>query len=167
MSNHGESEPSFAAHELHEYIFSKRVSKLEDVTFAILAMGDSSYFKFCQTGKDFDEQLEKLGAKRLVPLIACDVDFEEQAENWLKITLYSFGSKETLAQKVTPKFSASLPNQNGKKDNTSVHSKKNPFPATVFEKIILHGKDTNRQTLHIELPKIRLGWNTNLVMQQV
>ena len=151
VSTHGEGEPPFAARELHEFIYSKRAPKLDGVTFAVLALGDSSYFQFCKTGKDFDEQLEKLGAKRLVPRIACDVDFEETAESWLKTTLAAFGSGETTVQKTTPKFRMSLPNQNGKKESIIIHSKKNPFSAPVFEKILLHGKGTKRQTLHIEL----------------
>lgn len=150
VSTHGEGVPPLAARELHEYIFSKRASKLEGVTFAVLALGDSSYFKFCQTGKDFDEQLEKLGAKRLVPRITCDVDFEEQAEEWLKAILAGFSGK-TIAQKVTPTLRMALSNQNGKKENTGGHNKKNPFSAPVFEKILLHGKNSKRQTLHIEL----------------
>lgn len=150
VSTHGEGVPPLAARELHEYIFSKRAPKLEGVTFAVLALGDSTYFKFCQTGKDFDEQLEKIGAKRLVPCITCDVDFEEPAEEWLKATLAGF-SGETIAQKATPTFRIAQPNQNGKKENTGVHNKKNPFSAPVFEKILLHGKDSKRQTLHIEL----------------
>ena len=149
VSTHGEGEPPFAARELHEFIYSKRAPKLEGVNYAVLALGDSSYFQFCKTGKDFDEQLEKLGAKRLVSRIACDVDFEESAEIWLKSTLPAFGAGETVVQKTTPQFRMVTPNPKGEK--TVGHSKKNPFPAPVFEKISLHGKGTKRQTLHIEL----------------
>ena len=149
VSTHGEGEPPFAARELHEFIYSKRAPKLEGVNYAVLALGDSSYFQFCKTGKDFDEQLEKLGAKRLVPRIACDVDFEDAAGTWLKSTLPAFSSGETVVQKATPQFRLAIPTQKGEK--IVGHSKKNPFPAPVFEKISLHGKGTKRQTLHIEL----------------
>lgn len=151
VSTHGEGEPPFAARELHEYIYSKRAPKMDNVTFAVLALGDSSYFQFCKTGKDFDEQLEILGAKRLVPLIACDVDFEEPAENWLKNTLASFKPRQISNQIDSPKFSMPLINQNGKKDSIVGHTKKNPFSAPVLEKVLLHGKGTKRQTIHIEL----------------
>jgi sulfite reductase (NADPH) flavoprotein alpha-component len=149
VSTHGEGEPPFAARELHEFIYSKRAPKLEGVNYAVLALGDSSYFQFCKTGKDFDEQLEKLGAKRLVPRIACDVDFEDAAGTWLKSTLPAFSSGETVVQKATPQFRLAIPTQKGEK--IVGHSKKNPFLAPVFEKILLHGKGTKRQTLHIEL----------------
>jgi len=151
VSTHGEGVPPFAARELHEFIYSKRAPKLDGTTFAVLALGDSSYFQFCKTGKDFDEQLEKLGAKRLVPRIACDVDFEETAESWLKTTLPAFGSKAAVVERTAPKFKFSLPKQHEKTDSEHKFSKKNPFSAPVFEKILLHGKGSKRQTLHIEL----------------
>ena len=151
VSTHGEGVPPFAARELHEFIYSKRAPKLDGTTFAVLALGDSSYFQFCKTGKDFDEQLEKLGAKRLVPRIACDVDFEETAESWLKTTLPAFGSKAAVVERTAPKFKLSLPKQHEKTDSEHKFSKKNPFSAPVFEKILLHGKGSKRQTLHIEL----------------
>jgi len=152
VSTHGEGVPPFAARELHEFIFGKRAPKLEGVNYAVLALGDSSYFHFCKTGKDFDEQLEKLGAKRLVSRVACDVDFEEAADNWLKSTIPAFSSGAVSATKAAPQFRLAGVSQLAKKENKPVgHSKKNPFSAPVFEKVLLHGKGSKRQTLHIEL----------------
>jgi sulfite reductase (NADPH) flavoprotein alpha-component len=151
VSTHGEGIPPFAARELHEFIYSKRAPKLGSVTFAVLGLGDSSYFQFCKTGKDFDEQLEKLGAKRLVEYITCDVDFEETAESWLKTTLPAFVNDLKSLQNEANQYRISLPNKSGKNENISGYSKKNPFLAPVFDKILLHGKDSKRQTLHIEL----------------
>ena len=152
VSTHGEGVPPFAARELHDFIYSKRAPKLDGVNFAVLALGDSSYFHFCKTGKDFDEQLEKLGAKRLVSRVACDVDFEDTAENWLKSTLPVFASGETQTVKTAPQFRLAGVSQQAKKETEiGGYSKKNPFSAPVFEKILLHGKGSKRQTLHIEL----------------
>ena len=144
VSTHGEGEPPFAAKELHEFIFGKRASRLENLNFAVLALGDSSYFQFCQTGKDFDQQLEKLGAKRLVSMGGCDVDFQETAEQWLKATLPLFEGSSEVKSSVQLKDSA---------DSLSVqsYSKKNPYQAEVLEKINLHGRGSERQTIHIEL----------------
>ena len=152
VSTHGEGEPPLAAKSLHEHIFSKRAPKLEGVHYAVLALGDSSYFQFCKTGKDFDTQLEKLGATKQVPLIACDVDFDEPAEQWLTETIKSFvtngvvkSSNATRTFRVDP---------SGKKATTGKvvsFSKKNPFLAPVLEKISLHGKGSDRQTIHLEL----------------
>ena len=144
VSTHGEGEPPFEAKELHEFIFGKRVSRLEDVNFAVLGLGDSSYFKFCQTGKDFDHQLEKLGAKRIVEMAGCDVDFHETAEKWLRATFAAFKGLDegSFSNASIEKNEASL---------TEKYSKKNPYQAEILEKINLHGRGSERQTLHIEL----------------
>ena len=144
VSTHGEGEPPFAAKELHEFIYGKRAPKLDEVKFAVLALGDSSYSRFCQTGIDFDLQLEKLGAKRLVPMVSCDVDFQDTADQWLRSTLPVF----TIVAGGKPKdYSGegtdALATQN--------YSKKNPYYAELLEKINLHGRGSERQTLHIEL----------------
>jgi sulfite reductase (NADPH) flavoprotein alpha-component len=144
VSTHGEGEPPFEAKELYEFIFGKRVSRLENVNFAVLGLGDSSYFQFCQTGKDFDCQLENLGAKRLVEMAGCDVDFQETADAWLRTTIAAFkGLNEVpVASTSIEKNEASL---------TEKYSKKNPYQAEILEKINLHGRGSERQTLHIEL----------------
>lgn len=56
--------------------------RLEGVRFAVLALGDSDYFDFCQAGIDIDDRLASLGASRLRPLLMCDVDFETEASKW-------------------------------------------------------------------------------------
>ena len=150
VSTHGDGVPPFSAQELHEFLYSKRAPKLEGVNFAVLALGDSSYFQFCKTGKDFDEQLEKLGAKRVVPILTCDLDFEQPAEQWIRSTLRNFGGENsTQTQTYT---NVNQPGSNIFSGNEPVkYSKKNPFKAPVFEKVTLHGKPSERQTIHLEL----------------
>jgi len=146
VSTHGEGEPPFAAKELHEFIFGKRAPKLDDVKFAVLALGDSSYFQFCQTGKDFDHQLEKLGAKRLAPMVSCDVDFQDTAGQWLISTIPVFKGSGSTNDKIqvasgTNIETSAAPN----------YSKKNPYYAELLDKVELHGRGSERQTLHLEL----------------
>ena len=151
VSTHGEGEPPFAARELHEFIYSKRAPKLESLNYAVIALGDSGYFKFCQTGKDFDAQLGILGGKRISRFIACDVDYEEPFEKGLKDILAGFGGEENSNALNAPKYRMILKHEKGKRGKVVSHSKTNPFLAPVFDKISLHGKGSKRQTLHIEL----------------
>ncbi len=150
VSTHGEGEPPFTAKELHEFIFGKRVSRLENLNFAVLGLGDSSYFQFCQTGKDFDSQLEKLGAKRVTEMVGCDVDFQETAFNWLNSTFAVFkGSAGINGSSAVNGSSYSV--ENVETSTIQNYTKKNPFQAEMLEKINLHGRGSERKTLHIEL----------------
>ncbi|MCX6228258.1 MAG: flavodoxin domain-containing protein [Bacteroidia bacterium] len=148
VSTHGDGVPPFSAQELHEYIYGKRAPKLATTNFAVLALGDSSYFQFCKTGKDFDEQLEKLGANRIAPILTCDLDFEEPAEVWFNSTLAVFAEKlGTSANAVGTQSSVSA----GIGSEVVKYSKKNPFKAPIFDRVSLHGKADERQTIHLEL----------------
>ncbi len=49
--------------------------------FAVCAMGDSNYEQFCQTGKEFDQHVERLGGERF--LKRCDVDEVDGIETYV------------------------------------------------------------------------------------
>ena len=103
VSTHGDGEPPFAAQELYDYIHSKRAPKLNDTRYAVLALGDSSYFHFCKAGIDFDNQLEKLGAQRILQRATLDVDFAAAAETFINEAFDKFGGAST-AKVEQPKF---------------------------------------------------------------
>jgi len=145
VSTHGEGEPPFQAKTFHEFLHSKRAPKLDNLNFAVLALGDSSYLKFCQTGVEFDSRLEELGGKRLLPRIDCDVNFHGQALQWITDSLAAFGDKksDTIDTETVSLIEES--------DTENTFNKNNPFQAEVLEKVFLHGRDSDRQTLHVEL----------------
>ncbi len=149
VSTHGEGIPPFSARELYDFIFGKNAPQLNELNYVVIGLGDSSYFQFCKTGKDFDEQLEKLGAKRITPILACDLDFENVAEEWLMKTIPSLA----LGKKVPARESKFRMVQQVQKPivESFRYTKKNPFSATVLDKIQLHGKASDRQTIHLEL----------------
>ena len=62
-STQGEGEPPEEALPLHKFLNGKKAPDLSAVSFAVLGLGDSSYPKFCQAGRDFDLLLEKLGRR--------------------------------------------------------------------------------------------------------
>ena len=65
-STWGEGEMPDNAEELWQFSISESASRLEGVHFGICALGDTSYEFFCQSGKDWDGQFEKLGATRII-----------------------------------------------------------------------------------------------------
>jgi len=82
ISTHGDGDPPDEARAIYEYLGTKRAPQLPELQYAVLALGDTSYPKFCEAGRVVDERLAKLGAKRLLPRVDCDVDFEKLAQGW-------------------------------------------------------------------------------------
>ncbi|TDF95096.1 assimilatory sulfite reductase (NADPH) flavoprotein subunit [Paenibacillus piri] len=145
VSTHGEGEPPDNAISFHEYLHSKRAPRLEGLRFSVLALGDTSYEFFCQTGKDFDKRLEELGAKRIAPRVDCDVDFDESAAEWMKQVLGALSEASAVPAAVDPGSAALLSR------TESEYSRTNPFQAEVLENLNLNGRGSSRETRHVEL----------------
>ncbi|MGF9980167.1 assimilatory sulfite reductase (NADPH) flavoprotein subunit [Bacillus subtilis] len=143
VSTHGEGEPPDNALSFHEFLHGRRAPKLEDLRFSVLALGDSSYEFFCQTGKEFDQRLEELGGKRISPRVDCDLDYDEPAAEWLEDVLK--GLNEAGGGSAAPAPAAA--SQTGE----SSYSRTNPFRAEVLENLNLNGRGSNKETRHVEL----------------
>jgi len=61
--------------------------KLTNMHFSVLALGDTSYEFFCQSGKDWDEKFEQLGGNRLTNRVDCDVEFDDSYNSWVSEVL--------------------------------------------------------------------------------
>ena len=81
-STWGEGDMPDNAEELWQEASADSAPKMGDVGFSVLALGDSSYEFYCESGKDWDERLEGLGATRLVERVDCDVDYDAPAAAW-------------------------------------------------------------------------------------
>src|SRR5215210_6085489 len=91
MSTHGEGEPPAAAKKFYDHIHNNGF-KLDKMKYGVLALGDTSYPLFCKAGEDVDQQLNKLGGERIVPLQRCDVDYEDEANGWFEQVLQQLSS---------------------------------------------------------------------------
>lgn len=145
VSTHGLGEPPIQAEDLHRYLHGKKAPDLSHVQFSVLGLGDSSYVDFCQTGKDFDTVLDKLGATRIVPRQDCDVDYEEEAEIWQNAFLDAIPTKSGEISDVRVRPNGTAPATGTK------YSRKNLFEATILEKINLNGTGSSKETMHLEL----------------
>ncbi|NLS89064.1 assimilatory sulfite reductase (NADPH) flavoprotein subunit [Bacillus subtilis] len=143
VSTHGEGDPPDNALSFHEFLHGRRAPKLENLRFSVLALGDSSYEFFCQTGKEFDQRLEELGGERISPRVDCDLDYDEPAAEWLEGVLK--GLNEAGGGSAAPAPAATA--QTGE----SSYSRTNPFRAEVLENLNLNGRGSNKETRHVEL----------------
>ncbi|WP_039790103.1 assimilatory sulfite reductase (NADPH) flavoprotein subunit [Paenibacillus riograndensis] len=147
VSTHGEGEPPDNARSFHEFLNSKRAPRLEHLRFSVLALGDTSYEFFCQTGKDFDQRLEELGGQRLIPRVDCDLDYDEPVAAWMEqviTALNGAGSAPAIAEEavLAAEHAESL---------QSAYSRNHPFHAEVLENLNLNGRGSDRETRHLEL----------------
>lgn len=145
VSTYGEGTPPDNALSFHEFLHSKRAPKLDGLEYSVLALGDSSYEFFCQTGKEFDERLEQLGGKRIFDRVDCDLDFEESANQWLQGVIAKLNESTVTTASTVQSTNESL------QQTVAKYSRNNPFYAEVLENINLNGKGSNKETRHIEL----------------
>ncbi|MCG7334548.1 assimilatory sulfite reductase (NADPH) flavoprotein subunit [Sporosarcina sp. ACRSM] len=146
VSTHGEGDPPDNALPFYEFLFGKRAPKLDHLQYSVLALGDSSYEFFCHTGKQFDERLQELGAKRLTPRVDCDLDYDEPYEEWSNQVLENL--KERLGSAVAPSSQVAV---GPGATQQSSYSRSKPFQAEVLENIDLNGRGSNKETRHLEL----------------
>jgi sulfite reductase (NADPH) flavoprotein alpha-component len=148
VSTQGEGDPPLGALKFHAYLKSAEAPRLENLKFAVFALGDSSYEFYCQTGKEFDEFFENLGATRLFDRIDADVDFEEPAESWSNEVFEAY-------QVIVAEQGGGLPSSAEVLDfpgtKKTEFSKTNPYPASVLLNKNLNGEGSAKETRHIEI----------------
>ena len=86
-STWGEGDPPQRAEGFMAALMGDAAPRLAGLRFAVLALGDRAYAKFCETGKQIDARLEALGGTRIAPRIDCDLDFQKPAAGWIDTTL--------------------------------------------------------------------------------
>lgn len=89
-STWGDGDQPDNAIELYEAVEASNEFDFSKVNFAVLALGDTAFDLFCEAGIQWDEILEKKGAKRVNTRIDCDVDYEDDAEEWIEETIRKF-----------------------------------------------------------------------------
>ena len=89
-STWGDGEQPDNAIELFDYVEELDEGELENMKFSVLALGDTAFDLFCEAGKEWDRVLEEKGATRIYDRVDCDVDYEDDAEEWIENVLSVF-----------------------------------------------------------------------------
>lgn len=141
ISTQGEGEPPIPAKKFYDYIHENELT-LANIKYSVLALGDTSYPMFCKTGEDVDARFGKFGAKRVIPLQKCDVDYEEDALAWFEKVLATVTADAKPAAVAPPIVAHNL--------SKKVSAKKH-YKGTILANINLNDRGSNKQTYHIEI----------------
>src|SRR5690606_32853770 len=141
-STYGEGEMPDNAELFWEALSAETAPRLENMHFAVLALGDTGYDGFCQAGKLIDMRLEQLGAQRIVPRVDCDVEFEELAATWIAETLPLVAAVEGIVGDGAPAAPAAPARAK------SQWTRKNPYPAVLTSNVLLSGEDSAKEIRH-------------------
>ncbi len=146
VSTWGEGDPPETAADFYTALMGEKAPRLEKTRFSVLGLGDTSYEHFCKMGKDFDSRLEGLGAKRIYDRVDCDVDFDDAFAKW------HLGALKALQQlAVTTAAVLDTPVMPVAAVESVKYSRKNPFPARLKERVLLNGRGSAKETIHLEL----------------
>jgi sulfite reductase (NADPH) flavoprotein alpha-component len=145
MSTHGDGDAPDDARSFIDFISSKRAPKLEQLAYSVLALGDSSYPKFCETGRVVDEKLAALGARRIVERADADLDFDRIANPWLEKVVAeareSLGAQPQSANVTRLRSVPAVP----------LFSREQPFAAEVIDNQRITGRGATKDVRHVEL----------------
>src|SRR5699024_1391311 len=144
-----EVEPPDDSRAFVEHLTGRRAPKLPELSFAVLALGDTSYPDFCGIGRQVDNRLAELGGTRLFDRGDADVDVDSVAGPWSDTALEQ---ARELNEQQAP---AGAPAAGGVV--TPLHpahaawTRQHPFQAEVLVNQRIVANDSGKDVRHIEL----------------
>jgi sulfite reductase (NADPH) flavoprotein alpha-component len=144
FSTQGEGEPSDDARGFFEFLSGRRAPKLPELRYAVLGLGDSTYPQFCVIGQQLDARLADLGARRLQPVAAADLDIDSVEAPWR--TQAVMDAREQLAKaapvaSVTPLRAVVVESW----------SRDRPFAGELLANQRISGRRSDKDVRHLEL----------------
>jgi sulfite reductase (NADPH) flavoprotein alpha-component len=146
ISTHGEGEPPETARKFYDFLHTTE-SKCQGLKYSVLALGDSSYPLFCKTGEDVDQQLQRLGATRIIPVQNCDVDYEAPAAAWFQKVFETLNAQSAATEQGLNGMNSGKQIQN---TESKKHTKKH-YDGIITRSVNLNDKGSSRRTWHIEI----------------
>src|SRR5579862_7113787 len=147
-STHGEGDPPDSALVFAMQLEGAQSPKLAGLKYAVLALGDRTYAKFCHFGKLLDERFAELGATRLIDRIDADNSVDEpfgcfRERLWPQLKSEAPSSGNAVAASQTT-------DDDGNEDASQERwTRERPFTATLRSKDTLTTLDSDKEVRHI------------------
>jgi sulfite reductase (NADPH) flavoprotein alpha-component len=142
-STWGEGDPPQRAEAFMHALMADDAPRFGDVRYAVLALGDRAYARFCETGRRIDARLAALGGDRVAPAIECDLDYANPAADWIGGTLRALAPASGAAV-IHVDFMRTAAAEEG-------FTRTRPFEAEITGRINLNGSRSSVRTYHVEL----------------
>lgn len=150
ISTNGEGEMPFNAEAAWDEAKEHQVEGLENLKYGILALGDTAYDYFCQSGIDWDNYLKAGGAKAVIPRVDLDVEFYEPGLAWIVSWFTKYTAKEKSIIEIALEKALSDAGDTIK-PNDDMYSQQNPWFAKIQEKRNLCSEASSKTVCHYEL----------------
>ena len=158
-STYGEGDAPDAVRPFYEQLCLEHFPCCGNLSYAVLALGDSSYEHFCKFGKDLDSKLAALGGVRIAERVDCDIDLDASFAQW-KTNVYASLDDITAARPARTAPSSSLIppppvaavvsyDDADEPIATPAHSRTNPYLAPLVDKRPLTHNISSKLTLHL------------------
>jgi sulfite reductase (NADPH) flavoprotein alpha-component len=151
-STYGEGEPPESARPFYDQLCLQHFPAAENLSYAVLALGDSNYEHFCKFGIDLDKKLSSLAGTQLCERVDSDVDVDDAFAMWKE------GLFRSLDEVVDPRSAKANrtvladSSLDAVKENSAKNAtREKPYLATLIEKRPLTNEVSSKQTIHIAL----------------
>jgi sulfite reductase (NADPH) flavoprotein alpha-component len=139
----GEGDPPQRGQDFYEALLGDAAPRFEQTRFAVLALGDRAYARFCEVGRRIDERLVALGGTRIVDRIDCDLDYAVPASGWIDSAL------ERLNAEVGGAGASVIHVDFARSADGIAASKSAPFSGEITEHVRLSGSRSSSDTYHV------------------
>ena len=155
-STYGEGDAPDAVQPFYEQLCLEHFPCCENLSYSVLALGDSNYEQFCKFGIDLDNKLAALGGVRIADRIDCDVELDAAFAQWKAALYTSLDNITTASSSITPTHATVESTSNEDIDEPAVspttaptHTRDNPFLAPLVDKRPLTHDISSKLTLHL------------------
>lgn len=149
VSTHGEGTPPETAEKFFGLMESAPDGLLENLSYAALGLGDSSYEIFCGAIVTLDKELSRLGGKAFQDIKLLDVDYASHTAPWIEETVGALNklvgdTGEQQPSAIT--FDATPEVRTGKG-----YTRLEPIKGKIADIVNLNDCGSKKETYHIEI----------------